>query len=145
MTRIIYNIDHNPKSDDDKVIRDGIVNFNNQVINEKATHFSVFAKNAREIVGGALVWKHSDALYIDVIWCDDRFRRAGMGSKIMKMIEEEAKKGNIFQLFVDTYGFQAQKFYRKLNFQVIGVIPKYMLGHDRIYLKKDLTRDVGND
>lgn len=142
MTSIIYNIDHSPKPDDDKVIRDGIVNFNNQVINEKATHFSVFAKRDAEIVGGALIWKHSDALYIDVIWCDERFRRAGMGAKIMKMIEDVARENNIFQLFVDTYGFQAQEFYRKQDFQVIGVIPKYMLGHNRIYLKKDITRDV---
>ena len=42
MNSIEYFIENNPDASDDKVIRDGVVDFNSQSINEKATYFSVF-------------------------------------------------------------------------------------------------------
>jgi len=53
MNTFEYVIDENPCVSDDKIIRDGIVNFNSQTINEKATHFSIFAKDENQIIGGA--------------------------------------------------------------------------------------------
>lgn len=138
MDQIKYTVDDNPKLDDDAVVRNGIVNFNKSVINEKASHFSVFAKFNERIIGGALIWEHSDALYIDVLWCDDDFRHQGVGTKIMSLIEDEANKKSIKKLFVETYGFQAKDFYKKQGFSVIGVIPQYILGHDKIFLRKDI-------
>ena len=69
MTTIHYVIDHDPKIQSDAVIRDGIVAFNRQVIQEAAAHWSIYAKDEQQtIIGGALIWEHSDALYIDVLW-----------------------------------------------------------------------------
>ena len=69
VSSIEYTIENSPKTADDKVVRDGIVNFNGQLINKEATHFSVFAKDDTQIICGALIWEHSDALYINVLWC----------------------------------------------------------------------------
>lgn len=86
MSAFEYVIDNNPSTSDDKVIRDGILDFNSRFINEKATHFSVFAKNNSQVIGGALIWEHSDALYIDVLWCNENYRRQGIGTQIINMI-----------------------------------------------------------
>ena len=75
MSNIAYIIDYNPKAEDDKIIRNGIVAFNNAIIKEQATHFSIFAKNNDTVIGGALIWQHSDALYIDVIWVEEYHRK----------------------------------------------------------------------
>ena len=56
MSTFEHVIDYSPCASDDKIIRDGIVNFNSQTINEKATHFSIFAKDESQIIGGALIW-----------------------------------------------------------------------------------------
>ena len=82
MKKIQYSVDHNPSPENDKVIRDGIVDFNHSIINEKATHFSVFAKDKEKIIGGALIWEHTDALYIDVLWADEQYRGKGVGTEI---------------------------------------------------------------
>lgn len=58
--------ENNSAASDKKIIRDEIVDFNSQIINEKATHFNLFAKDHTQIIGGALIWEHGDALYIDV-------------------------------------------------------------------------------
>lgn len=140
MSAIEYSIDHSPKTEDDKTIRDGIVNFNSQFINEKATNFSVFAKDGAKIIGGALIWEHSDALYVDVLWCDENYRQKGVGTEIILMIEEVAINKGLPKIFVDTYAFQAQEFYQKHGFYSIGVIPEYLLGHDRIFMRKDIQK-----
>lgn len=138
MTDIEYFIDNAPSASDDKIIRDGIVNFNAQIINENATHFSVFAKEHHKIIGGALIWEHSDALYIDVLWCNENYRKKGVGTRIMTLIDGVAKTKNRHKIFVDTYAFQAQLFYQKHGFYSIGTIPDYLLGHDRIFMRKDV-------
>lgn len=139
MSIIEYLIENNPDAPDDKIIRDGIVDFNGHIINEKATHFSVFAKDGTQIIGGALIWEHSDALYIDVLWCNEKYRKQGIGTKIITMIDGVAKNKGLPKIFVDTYAFQAQDFYKKHGFYCIGIVPEYMLGHDRIFMRKDVS------
>lgn len=139
MNHIEYIIDDNPSASDDKIVRNGIVNFNSEIINEKAMHFSIFAKNKDQIIGGALIWEHSDALYIDVLWCDENYRKKGIGSKIIAMVDAVAKTKQKLKVFVDTYAFQAQIFYQKHGFYCIGIIPEYLLGHDRMFMRKDVS------
>lgn len=139
MSSIEYFIENNPNASDDKVIRDGIVDFNAKIIKEKSSHFSVFAKDGAQIIGGALIWEHSDALYIDVLWCNEKYRKQGIGTKIITMIDDAAKNKGLPKIFVDTYEFQAQDFYKKHGFYCIGIVPEYMLGHDRIFMRKDVS------
>jgi N-acetylglutamate synthase-like GNAT family acetyltransferase len=139
MSNIEYSIENNPDASDDKVIRNGIVDFNDQIIKEKASHFSVFAKYNTHIIGGALIWEHSDALYIDVLWCNEKYRKQGVGTKIITMIDGVAKNKGLPKIFVDTYEFQAQDFYKKHGFYCIGIIPKYLKDHDRIFMRKDVS------
>jgi hypothetical protein len=54
------------------------------------------------------------------------------------LLEIEAKKQAIHKLFTDTYAFQVKGFYEKQGYKVIAVVPGYMLGHDKIYLKKEI-------
>lgn len=138
MNTIKYILDENPTTENDKIIREGIVAFNKQIIKEQASHFSIFAKHGNKIIGGALIWEHTDALYIDVLWCDENFRKQGIGSKIISMIDNVARNKMLTKIFVDTYEFQASIFYQKHGFYCIGTIPSYLLGYDRIFMQKDL-------
>jgi len=74
-----------------------------------------------------------------VLWCAENQRKHGIGSKIIEMIENYAKNKKLPKIFIDTFDFQAEAFYLKHGFNRIGVIPPYLLGHDRIYLRKDIS------
>lgn len=139
MNSIEYSIENTHNASDDKVIRNGIVDFNAQIIKEKSSHFSVFAKDGAQIIGGALIWDHSDALYIDVLWCNEQYRKQGIGTKFITMIDDAAKNKELLKIFVDTYEFQAQAFYEKHGFYCIGTIPKYLKDYDRIFMRKDIS------
>ncbi len=138
MSEVQFFIEVKPESKDDKILKEGIISFNHQILKEKATHFSVFAKNHEEIIGGALVWEHSDALYIDTLWLMENYREQGIGSTILSMIEKIAIEKKLNGIFVDTYEFQAQEFYKKHGYSLIGIIPKYLLGYSRLFMKKDI-------
>lgn len=143
MTRLNYLpsivIDHSPNAQNDALIRNGIVAFNQQVIREKAIHWSIYVKDEQqEIIGGALIWEHSDALYIDVLWIHEAFRLQGIGHALLTKIEAEAKRKCLFKIYVDTYTFQAQPFYKKHGFYCICRVPDYLRSFDRIFMRKDL-------
>lgn len=130
-------LDLNPSELDDKIVRDGLSHFNEKHMVEKATHFSLYLKDDNGAIrGGALVWAHTDALYIDTLWIDKTYRHQQYGSEILATIEQYARDHNIDTLFVDTLAFQATAFYEKQGYHQIGNAPGYFHGHDRIFYKK---------
>ena len=138
MNELKFEVKTNPDSEEQKIIRNGIIEFNESIIKDKHECFNIIVKNNENIIAGAIIYQHKDALYIDVIWCLEEYRKNGIGSKLMNMIEDEARNKSIKKLFVDTYAFQAQEFYKKHNFKVISVVPEYLAGYDRIFMRKDI-------
>lgn len=116
MSELKFEIKDNPTSEEQKIIRDGIIGFNQSIINDKPNCFNIFVKKNENIIAGAIIYQHKDALYIDVLWCMEEYRHKGIGSKLIGMIEADAQHKSIKKLFVDTYAFQAQEFYTKHGF-----------------------------
>jgi len=139
LNAVEYIVDNNPRSEDDAIINDGVVAFNNKFITEKLVHFSIFAKHNNLVVGGTSVCESNEALYIDALWCNEDFRKQGLGAKIIDMIYRIAVDKRLSKIFVDTFDFQAPEFYQKQGFHTIGILPKFVLGHDKIFMRKDIS------
>ena len=136
---IKLEIDHNPKDDSTCILKEGILRFNESHTHERANHFCVFARNANlEIVGGASIYQHSDALYLDTLWVDESYRGKMIGTELMETTLKEAVGRGCKRVFTDTFDFQALDFYEKFGFKEISRVEGYLLGHDRIFCRKDL-------
>src|SRR6185437_10156380 len=68
-------------------------------------------------VFGDLIW---DWLHIDSLWVDEAYRGRGVGGALMRHAEEMARAQGIVNVHLETTGFQALPFYRKLGFEVFG-------------------------
>lgn len=77
-------------------------------------------------------------LYTDALWVDERHRHRGFGERLLRHLEQEAKKRGCTLSHLDTFHFQAQAFYEKLGYEPFGVLNECPPGHRRIFLKKDL-------
>ncbi len=121
-----------------KILREGIINFNEPFVGCKPAQFSVYVKENDIIIGGAIVFAHSQSIYVDVLWIDENHGRLGIGSHLLQTLEKEAVKRNISESTLDTFSFQAEQFYLKQGYQHLGTIKNYINGHDRIYLRKKL-------
>lgn len=125
--------------DECKIIRDGIIDFNAPFIGSKPERFSISVKDEHNAtIGGAIVYAHPKSIYVDVLWIEEKYRGKGLGQKLLASVEAEAIKRNIKQSTLDTFSFQAEKFYVKQGYEKIGIINDYIEGHDRIYLRKNL-------
>lgn len=120
------------------LLKQGLQEFNRKILKESGSHFSITVVDNQQVIGGLMAETCSDAFYIKLLWVHESYRKAGIASKLIDMLTEKAIMDKVYQIFTDTYGFQAQGFYEKQGFTILSTVPKYMLGHDKIYLKKDL-------
>ncbi|WP_178984665.1 GNAT family N-acetyltransferase [Winogradskyella helgolandensis] len=91
------------------------------------------------VIGGVLAGiNYWNGLEIKILWINEDFRNQGLGSKLLNYLENEAIKQGASIAMVDTFDFQAEEFYIKNDYEVIGEIKNFPKGHRRIYFSKVL-------
>jgi GNAT superfamily N-acetyltransferase len=123
----------------DKIIRNGIINFNAPFTGSNLERYSIYAKDQEgNIIGGAIVYAHPSSIFVDVLWVEEKNRGLGIGADLLRKAELEAIKRGIPASTLDTFTFQAEEFYLKQGYKHLGTIKNYIQSHDRIYLRKQL-------
>ena len=79
----------------------------------------------------ALEW-----LFVNWLWVAAPYRRTGEGSRLLREAETDAREARCRGVYLDTFSFQAPKFYEKLGFREFGRIADFPAGHSRIWLMK---------
>ena len=79
----------------------------------------------------ALEW-----LFVNWLWVAAPYRRTGEGSRLLREAEADARQEGCRGVYLDTFSFQAPKFYEKLGFREFGRIADFPVGHSRIWLMK---------
>jgi len=100
---------------------------------------AVFARDPRgEIVGGiigVIIWKW---LHISSLWVRSDVRRQGIGTKLLSVVETEAKELGCTDVFVSTTTYQTPEFYLRSGFAVFGHLDRYPFHYQRLFLAKML-------
>lgn len=81
-----------------------------------------------------------ECLYISILFVNKDQRGQGLGSILLKFMEQEAKSLNIQLIHLDTFDFQAKDFYLKHDYEIFGVLDDCPQGHKRYYMKKKLGK-----
>ena len=77
-------------------------------------------------------------LCIQFLFVSEQLRGKGVGSKLLKAAEEEARQHGCKYTFVDTFSFQAPEFYKKHGYREVFVLEKYPYTGKRHYYTKEL-------
>ena len=76
-------------------------------------------------------------LCVNFLFVAENLRNKGIGTKIVLSAEDEARKRNCKYVFVDTFSFQAPKFYEKLGYKEVFSLNEYpYTGKRHYYIKK---------
>ncbi len=117
-------------------------NLNNApaVLTKTWTPLDYVIKNTdNQILGGILsgigYW---GGLEIKILWVKEEYREQGIGSKLLKTVEDIALSKGAKLSILDTFDFQAEQFYVKNGYQEFGRLDNFPKGHQRIYLSKKL-------
>lgn len=100
--------------------------------------FGILAKEEEEIKAGLLGQVYYRGMHVDLLWVDESLRKTGVGSSLLKKAEELAHESSCTLIYLDTFSFQAPKFYEKLGFEIFGKIENFPDTYTRYFLVKRL-------
>ena len=83
---------------------------------------------AGELIAGLQGWTWAGWLEVRTLWVREDARRQGIGRRLIAAAEAEGRARGATRALIDTHGFQAPGFYRKLGYEEVAVIPDYPPG-----------------
>lgn len=103
---------------------------------EKITGFAKSKSGA--ILGGIYGELGWGWLHIHWLWCSESVRRGGVGSELLKGLEEYASKHGVNKYRLETTEFQALEFYMKNGYVIFGELDDLPPGYKSYFLKKEV-------
>jgi GNAT superfamily N-acetyltransferase len=91
-----------------------------------------------KVIGGIIGHAFGGWLYVSLLWVEESLRNKGNGTRLLKMIEDEAVKLGCKYAHLDTYSFEARPFYEKHGYALFATLENYPEGHSKYFLKKKL-------
>ena len=92
------------------------------------------------IAGCVLVIGNRKYADLDTLWVDERYRRQGLGSALIREAEKAARQRGCRTMVLGTFDFQAKPLYEKHGYTLCGVMRDWPRGHENNILMKKLDR-----
>ena len=109
-----------------KAVLDGLIGYNTEKMGkQKYKRFAISLSERNKVVGGIVGEVWTTVLFIQLFWIEQKLRGKDYGTKLIKAIEDEAKRFGATHSYVDTMSFQAPGFYRACGYKEYGSIQGY--------------------
>jgi ribosomal protein S18 acetylase RimI-like enzyme len=134
-------LDANPSKSDIQVLDDGLAQFNNSTPvgrDRIKIPVAVWLRQRGRVLGGAYGNTHYGWLYLSTLWVHEQVRGEGWGSRLIELFEAEGTARGCHGAWVDTYGFQAPIFYKRVGYQEFGRLEEFPPGSARHFFWKPL-------
>ncbi len=135
---------HDPSDDDLAQVRQGLQQFNRAAVGVRdlQTLNIVVKDEDGRVLGGILgetIWQW---LLITYLWLDERVRGQDLGARLLLAIESAALERGCRFAALDTFSFQAPRFYYAHGYRAYGQLDHFPQGHTRFSLWKPLQQDL---
>lgn len=102
----------------EKLTRDGLIAHNRPFAGPaRYKRLVLSAREDRRVVGGLVgdcLWNF---VYVHLLWVDESARGRDHGTKLMREAERVAREHGAAMVWLNTFSFQAPKFYEKLGYR----------------------------
>ena len=137
MNTVDIRISDGPAPEELAAILQGLIAYNELHAGPaSARELAVIARADGAIVGGLTGFTHWNWFHIRFLWVAEKFRGAGLGTRLLKAAEEEAIRRGCDHAHLDTFSFQAQPFYARFGYREFGRLEDYPTGCTRYFLQK---------
>jgi len=96
------------------------------------------AVEGEQYCGGVLFEVYQEYIHVHLISVKKEYERYGIGTALMKYVEEYAMNLGLESIDLGTTGFQAKPFYEKLGYEVVFTRENYPIGYNCYTLYKKL-------
>jgi GNAT superfamily N-acetyltransferase len=94
--------------------------------------------HTRRVVGGLTGRTSLGLLFVDLFHLPAELRGSGIGGRVLRRAEDEARERGCRSAVLYTITFQAPEFYRRHGWHVFGEVPCDPPGTSRVFMTKDL-------
>ena len=129
-----------PTENEIKYIREALKQYNNESVGEDGhTPLNIVEYDENgNIIGGIIGGTYWGWMYVDILLVHENHRHKGIGSKLLIEAEKEAIRRGCHHVHLDTMSWQAPEFYKKLGYEIIGILPDIPNGNQKYLLIKAL-------
>ena len=100
------------------IVRGGLIRHNRPFAGPiRYERLVLSVREGRRIVGGLAGDCAWNFVYVHLIWVDEAARGKDHGSRLMREVERVARKRGAALVWLNTFSFQAPKFYEKLGYR----------------------------
>jgi GNAT superfamily N-acetyltransferase len=138
----LVNVTDAPSSEERQVISSGLARFNEQqagIRDSRPLAVVVRDGDTKRPIGGITGRTSLGLLFIDLFFLPEELRGGGLGSRVLHLAEEEARRRGCVAAVLFTINFQAPGFYERLGYLVLGAIDCLPPGTSRIVMTKRLA------
>ncbi len=130
-------------AEDEKAVFDGLLKYNMEYLEDKEPKdLGIYIRDENhQVKAGLIGLTHGNWLIIRYLWVHEDMRGQGIGARLLKSAETEAKKRRCKYVFLDTFSFQAPDFYKKYGYQERFVLEDYPVkgNENGIFLKDSIS------
>jgi len=98
---------------------------------------SILIQQNGETTGGLLGRTFYRRLTVELLFVPESLRGQGLGEKILRQAENEAKKRDCIGSWLETFSPDAHRFYLRQGYKTFGEIADYPPGNTRYFVAKD--------
>ncbi len=131
-----------PTPDDVQYLEDRIYEFNAGATGIADGELLTFVVRDRErIVAGICGNTWGGTCELRQFWVEEAQRHHGLGTKLFRAAEQEARRRGCTQIVLMTFSFQAPAFYDRHGFELVATIDNHPLGYRNLLMRKRLEPD----
>lgn len=100
--------------------------------------FSYHIEEDGRMIAGIVAASTFQTVEVEFLFVDEAFRGQGLGSALLRKVEEEARAVGMEHVLLNTYSFQAPDFYRKMGYAQLFAIDPCLGEYAQHFFWKDL-------
>jgi len=118
----------------------GLIAFNRRKVGSSRYRRTVIsARNAKgRLLGGLILESYWRESYVELLWVSSRSRGTGLGSRLLERAEDLARRRGSRMIHLNTFSFQAPRFYEGNGYRRFGRLTGSPAGQSRHYFVKYL-------
>ena len=131
-----------PTAEEERAVGAGLAGYNEQqsgIRDSRPLAVIVRDPETKQPVGGLTGRTSLGLLFIDLFFLPDTLRGDGLGSRLLRLAEDEARQRGCVSAVLYTISFQAPGFYERHGYRVLGTVPCLPPGTSRIFMTKPLA------
>ena len=139
MSELAWEHTDTPTPEAIETVESGLRTYNQEAGGiDEARRVAIVVRDGDDVVAGLFGRTWGTVCEIQVVWVDDGHRGGGVGTRLMREAEEVARERGCDRVVLNTFSFQAPRFYERLGYESFAVVDGFPRDARRHHMQKRL-------